>query len=163
MNNHDQHIDFEDRKELIKNLQGGEKIIFEGKEYTFDNVDNPYFPHYVHLKNAEGEVKILPFEDARESIRASLGGVLKPESPRSFSAYKKHHGELDLATYNTVMNCSVSQDDYAVAMRILSEFSIHDHETVDMVARLIGTLKGDKRTKHAKWLMTEVMLLLGRF
>ena len=161
----DQPVDFEARKELIKNLQVGEKVTVKGKEYTFERVDNPHFPYWIILKSAEGEVETLPIEDVGESIRASVGTVLKPESPQSFGAYKKHHGELDASQYAAVMSCRWSEEDYAAAMGTLirARMGLPDHSTVEMAARLVGTLKGNDMTKHPMWLLTEAMLLLGRF
>jgi hypothetical protein len=102
-----------------------------------------------------------------DDIRRSVGSILQqPESPQSFGAYKKHSGELDSSSYEGVMQYSSSDEDSKKAFALLSKNPmgmLPDNATVKMAAKLVGFLKNDPRSQHSMWLLTEAMLLLGRF
>ncbi len=65
-----QEIDFEQRKILIETIKLGDRLLIDGKEYSYDRTDNPDFPHHLFLRGTKtGKRVVLSFSDIEDEKR----------------------------------------------------------------------------------------------
>lgn len=93
----------------------------------------------------------------------SLESSEYPES--GFEAYQNSGGSLTEETYNAIMAAHYSEEDYAMAMRVILPHGLPDPAFVEMAAKIVHVLgHTDQRitANAAGWLLPETYIFLRR-
>lgn len=153
--------DFEARKKLIAGLKPEDGFTVNGEDFTFSNVDNPHFPHFIYGRNIDG--KTTAFD-----IRKIESGELETSIASQNIEQEASKSELSTEVLKIIDSSLETSDDMAAAFSIFKEFGqgLPSNPQLRRLSKILAANRDNEAAKnaigdkinHSAWLATEAII-----